>query len=116
MAASSSGTSAPTSPSGSGFWRTCVSPISKAFLPLLRHVLAQALALDVLEHQKRAALVFAGVVDLHDVGVAELGDVERLGLEALQEDRIVRQVLAQHLDGDFAFQGDLFGEEDLPHA
>src|SRR5262249_54580495 len=55
-------------------------------------------------------------VDVHDVGVIELGDGHRLGLEPVQISGSAQVIGAQHLQGDRTVQADLPGEVDLTHA
>ena len=74
------------------------------------------LALDVLHDDEVAAGVDAGVVDLDDVGVDELGDGERLAAEPGDELLVVGEVLGQHLDGDRPLEHPVGGLVDGRHA
>jgi hypothetical protein len=60
--------------------------------------LLERLALDVLEHDVRAALVLAGVDHADDVRVAELGDRARLAAEPLELVRVRRDLAVHQLD------------------
>src|SRR5262249_37666376 len=62
------------------------------------------------------SVLLAGVVELDDVRMLELGERLDLALEALEEARLLGQVGSENLDGGLA-AGDLFlGEMDAPHA
>ena len=61
-------------------------------------------ALDVLHDDEVAAGVDAGVVDLDDVRVDQLGDGQRLAAEAGDELLVVGEVLGEDLDGDGALE------------
>jgi hypothetical protein len=79
-------------------------------------LLGQAAALDQLHDQERPALMLAGQVDLHDVGVLEAGDDLGLGAEAgaiLLPGRVAQE---EDLDGHRPVQALLPRQEDQPHA
>ena len=79
--------------------------------------IAQALALEQLHHEIDDAVVgVAEVGDVDDVGVADL--VDGLGLleEARHQARIGAQVRAQHLDGHPLADHRMLGEVDGTHA
>src|SRR2546430_3766224 len=59
-----------------------------------------------LHGEKRPALVFADLVNLHDVRVLKLGDGFSLGAEAGQGRGISRRVL-EHLEADHALETEL---------
>ena len=73
-------------------------------------------ALDVLHDDEVAAGVDAGVVDLDDVRVDELGDGERLAAEAGDELLVVGEVLGEDLDGDGPLEHAIDGPVDGRHA
>ncbi len=62
------------------------------------------------------AVLFVDREDLNDIGVIQLGDGFRLGLEALQRRAVRRQFRAKHFHGDFALEGGLLGQVNLAHA
>ena len=72
----------------------------------------QAPAPEVLAHEVRDALVRARVVHVHHVGVVERGGGLGLGPEALEERRVVRHALVEHLDRDAPPQLRVVGQVD----
>src|SRR5690606_28568850 len=62
------------------------------------------------------ALHLAVVIRLGDVRVREARGVARLGAEALEEARVARELLAQHLDGHVPREGDVVRDPHLAHA
>ena len=71
------------------------------------HFMAQIDAVDVLHHQAGEAFVFAGVVDLHDMGVRDGSRRFGLAVESLDElvaMRALGQLRVHDLDGDGAFE------------
>ncbi len=79
-------------------------------------VLPQILARDVLLGDVVHALHAAHLVDLHDVGVHQGGGRLGLGVESLDVFVVVRQALAQDLEGHLAAERKLFGQIDFGHA
>src|SRR5919201_376307 len=74
------------------------------------------LALDVLHHEERPAVVLADVEDTHDVRVREPGGEARLAEEAAADAVVTDEVVAEQLDGDDAVQLDVLGALDDGHA
>ena len=80
---------------------------------LLLAQLRHRLALEVLEHHERQALVLADLVDRDDVLERAARRRARLDHEAADD---VRIVLEQELEGDLAAELGVAREEDLAHA
>ncbi len=66
--------------------------------------LLERLALDVLEHDVRPALVLAGVDHADDVGMRELGDGSGLAAEALELVGVGRDLAVHQLDRDLSLE------------
>ena len=80
------------------------------------HPLFEAAPLDELEGEVGPAVVLAGLVDLDDVGVLELGDRFRFGLEPGQPGRPGVRPGQDHLEGDEPAEALVAGLVDDPHA
>ena len=81
-----------------------------------RRLLGQAARIGKLHHQKRPAVMFADLVDLHDVGMMQPGDglaFERKRARACAESS---DLGLQHLDGDDAIELFLPGLVNHAHA
>ena len=76
----------------------------------------QRLAGHVLHDEVMSPVVLADEEDLDDIGVGERCRRLRLAHEASDEGRILRKVLAQHLDCDETVEGLLVGLVDNAHA
>jgi hypothetical protein len=76
----------------------------------------ERLAVEILDDEKREALVFADVVERADVRVLERRDQPRLALEALAELRVGGERRRQDLQGDDAIETRVVGSIDLAHS
>ena len=76
----------------------------------------ERLALDELEHQRRAAIHVLEAVDRADVGMIQRRQHARLTLEAREAFRIGREQPRQDLDRDLATELLIMGAIDLAHA
>ena len=72
--------------------------------------------LDVLHDDEVRAAGLAAVEDRDDVRMRETGGVRRLPPEALDELRVVRVAVVEHLDRDLAAELLVLGEPDVGHA
>jgi hypothetical protein len=80
------------------------------------HELRERAALDELHHDVLRAVVGAGVVDAHDVGLVQPGRGLRLAPEPLHEARVARELRMEHLDRDRAVEHRIEAAVDLRHA
>ena len=78
--------------------------------------LLQRPSLDVLHDDVVRAVGLAAIEDRDDVRVREAGRVRCLAPEALDELRVVRVALVEHLDRDLATELLILGEPDVGHA
>ena len=78
--------------------------------------LCPRLALHALHHDEVAAVVDAGVIDLDDVRVDQLGHSEGFAAEAGDEAVVVGKVFGQHLDRHGAFEDAVGRPVDVRHA
>src|SRR5690606_27507917 len=69
-----------------------------------------------LHDDEMPAVVDPGVVDLHDVGVNQLGHGQRLAPEAGNEPVVVGEMLGQYLDRDRPLENAVGGAVDIRHA
>ena len=76
----------------------------------------QVLAFDQLHRDVQITVVFAGVVDRHDVVVTQLRRRLGLGFETLHEGRVLSLVTRQHLQRDDALELHVAGEINRTHA
>ena len=83
--------------------------------PLLEPLL-QSLALDVLHGDEGFPFDLANLVDLADVGMIQRRRQLGFSQESFACDRVLFESLRQELDGHFAVQGRVLGEENLTHA
>jgi len=74
---------------------------------------AQAAAVEVLEHQVRPAFILSPIEDSQDVRVVQRRDRTGLPLEAPEERSVMGQSRLEDLDGDAALQGHVLGKEDV---
>ena len=77
---------------------------ARGLVGLSRDPLVEAASLDELERKKRPAFVLAGLVDLHDVGMKQLGDGFRLGAKPRQAHLADVRSRQDHLQRDQALQ------------
>ncbi len=80
---------------------------------LLSHPVLERSPLDQLHGHERLPSHRVGLVDLHDVGVRELG--HGLGLAEQASGVLLVELLEQHLDRDLAIERAIEGLEDHPH-
>ena len=78
--------------------------------------LLQRAPLDVLHDDEVRPLYLSAVVDRDDVRVREARGMRRLATEPLDELRVVRVPLVEHLDRDLATELLILGEPDVGHA
>ena len=76
----------------------------------------ERLALDVIEDEVLGAVLLLDAVDARDVGMVQTGERLRLTLEALQTDRVRRQLSGQRLDRHVAVKTGVAPKIDHAHA